>query len=127
MKQIIKILMILVTLYGMASASPARGGVLTFSQPDGTTFKGLLKGDSSFHWIESNSHVVIYNPKDQFYYYAKITKNNRFELTQTKAGSSRVRNAPARSDVKHEHSVSKENEASLYKMSQMAKEGNHPR
>lgn len=40
----------------------------TFTQPDGTTFQGQLKGDEYLHWIESDQgDLLIYNRgKKQF-------------------------------------------------------------
>ena len=63
-------------------ASPARPGVLHFTQPDGTEFEGVLRGSSAFHWIESNGAVVKYSFKDKFYHIAKFTSSGDLELTE---------------------------------------------
>ena len=68
MKTLLLTLLFTYTLFG----APAINRELTFTQPDGTTFKGYLKGDSALHWVESEEEVLIYNPKDKFYYKAII-------------------------------------------------------
>lgn len=62
-------------------AAPASPNVRTFTQADGTTFQGVLKGTSAFHWIQSNGQIVKYNYKDKFYHIAIFDKNNTLILT----------------------------------------------
>ena len=66
---------LLILLHISLYSAPAMPGLKTFTQPDGTQFIGELKGDSSFHWIQSNGDVIIYNPKDKFYYKAIVDKD----------------------------------------------------
>jgi len=68
MKTLLLTLLFTYTLFG----APAIHRELTFTQPDGTTFKGYLKGDSALHWIESDGELIVYNPKDKAYYKAVI-------------------------------------------------------
>lgn len=103
-----KILLTLITtLFIMNSvlfAGPPRGGVITFTQPDGTTFKGLLKGTSSFNWIESNGEIIKYSKDDKFYHIATFDTNNSLLITDRLPISS-IKNAPSRLSPKQEHAV----------------------
>ena len=73
MKKILKIVVICAFLGFISFASQPRPGIISFTQPDGTKFLGVLKGDAYFNWIESNGDVIIYNPKDKFYHKAIVT------------------------------------------------------
>jgi hypothetical protein len=79
------IFLFLITAYALYAA-PAIRRELEFTQPDGTTFKGYLKGDSAFHWIESGEDVILYNPKDKYYYKAIVDRKNGLKLSNEKAG-----------------------------------------
>jgi len=78
-----KIVLLLVIFINIVYAAPAREGVKLFHQPDGTLFEGVLRGDSSLHWIESNGKIVINNPEDKFYYNARVSEKG-FSLTSEK-------------------------------------------
>ncbi|WP_297432475.1 hypothetical protein [Sulfurimonas sp.] len=69
-----------------AFGAPALNRKITFTQPDGTQFVGKQKGDASFHWIESGSDIVIYNPKDKYYYKAIVDKEKGIVATTQKMG-----------------------------------------
>lgn len=84
-------------------AGPARGGVITFTQPDGTTFQGLLKGTSAFHWIESDGQIIKYKEKDKFYHIAKFDANSSLIITSDLPRS--VRRAPSLNGKTQMHSV----------------------
>ncbi len=71
-----------------AFGAPALNRKITFTQPDGTQFVGKQKGDASFHWIESGSDIVIYNPKDKYYYKAIVDKEKGIVATTQKMGQS---------------------------------------
>jgi len=68
MKSLLILLLAIVTLY----ATQAIQKELEFTQPDGTTFKGYLRGDSTLHWIESYGEIIVNNPKDKYYYKAVV-------------------------------------------------------
>ncbi|WP_457747663.1 hypothetical protein [Sulfurimonas sp.] len=72
MKILLIIFLSIFTLY----ATQAIQKELEFKQPDGTTFKGYLRGDSALHWIESSGEIIVYNPKDKYYYKANIDTVN---------------------------------------------------
>ena len=128
MKQIIRLVTLLLMVSTLTYAAPARGGVKVFTQPDGTTFSGVLKGDASFHWIESNSNVVLFNPNDNFYYNAKVTENGKLVLTDTKTHNS-IKHSPALNSNagKKIHSVSPSTHKVLMQIIKESKKGNYPR
>ena len=70
-KILLKLLIMSLLINSSAMAMPAVQGVRTFTQPDGTQFEGVLKGNAQFNWIESNGEIVKYNPTDKNYYKIK--------------------------------------------------------
>jgi len=104
MKAVLSILLIINTLL---LAGPARGGILTFTQPDGTQFQGLLKGTSAFNWIQSNGEIIKYNSKDKFYHIAIFDINNTLQLTE-RVPSHTIRRAPAKGAPSVSHQLQEE-------------------
>jgi hypothetical protein len=98
MNTLFKTVIIMVFVGTLLQAAPARAGVRTFTQPDDTTFQGVLKGDSSFHWIESEGSLVLYNNEDKFYYNASIDSNGTIKLS-SKREKNQVRSAVLKSDL----------------------------
>ncbi len=57
------------TLFATATLTKER----TFTQSDGSTFKGRLQGDMRLHWVESkNGSILLFNKKTANFEYAKI-------------------------------------------------------
>jgi M6 family metalloprotease-like protein len=51
-------------------------------QPDGTNFLYRVRGDETYHWLESaQGYPIQQNPKTGFYEYARLDANGRFQLT----------------------------------------------
>jgi len=121
------ILLSLTLLGSILLAGPAITGTRTFTQPDGTTFEGVLKGDSSFHWIESDGNAVVYNPEDKFYYKATIDKDKGLIPTKEKPAVKVKNMSSALGQVKKSHEVSKEDKKSLKELHKKSKVGNYPR
>ena len=44
-------------------AVPAAPFLITFAQPDGSTFQAHLKGDEYFSWIETGKKMVLFKSK----------------------------------------------------------------
>jgi len=110
------------------NAASARGGIITFTQPDGSTFQGLLKGDSSFHWIQSNQNIVLYNPKDKFYYNAEVDANGSLIIGKTKPFRSSTQVTAVSVQTKSsDHSISNNFKNALKKEQKESKQGSHPR
>ena len=124
MKRLLKALLLLMLASSLSFAAPAVEGELTFTQPDGTQFKGLLKGDSAMHWIESNGDIIIANPKDKFYYKARLSKDNTLVLTTEKPraiSSAVVQKSAAQKRSSAAHTVSQEQRKSLTQLYKNAK------
>ncbi len=125
-KLLVKVIGTLLLVNTFVVAGPAISGVRTFTQPDGTQFEGILKGDSSFHWIESEGSIVIVNPEDKFYHKAIINIENKITITNEKPTiiQSNMSESSARIPLKHEVTDNKRKKLNqLYKNS---KTGNHP-
>ena len=128
MKRILRLIGIVLMMHTVVEAAPARGGVRVFEQGDGSRFTGLLKGDASFHWIESNSQIVLFNPDDNFYYYAKVDADGKLKLTQTRVPASKKHaSARSRESGGQKHSVSPSTHNALMQLLRESKKGNHPR
>ena len=132
MRNFIKYIMILSLLSSILYSAPARGGILTFTQPDGSTFNGLLKGDSSFHWIESNGRIVMLNRKDRFFYVAEVTKEGKLAITTRKPIIiNEVNNRSAQSAALYKstptHRVDDASKKALRNLYKTSKQGSHPR
>jgi len=124
-------LMLVIVFSMILNAAPARSGVHTFTQADGTQFEGILKGDSAFHWIESNARVVLYNPADKFYYYADFNANHELVLTNKKP-ELKQKKVPQQvsgiiSTKENLHLVDNNTKKALQKMQEESRKGHRPR
>ena len=64
-------------------AVPAAPFLITFAQPDGSTFQAHLKGDENFSWIEAENKMIIVKNKTSSYFEFAILKRddkNRLKL-----------------------------------------------
>lgn len=125
--QFIKIFLILFLVAVAAFSAPALQRVVTFTQPDGTKFQGVYKGDAAFHWIESNGNIVVYNPKDKYYYKAVVNKTKGLVPTSEKptAISRKVTSLHTANSVKK--ALSDTDKINLSILHKKAKIGNYPR
>jgi len=89
--KILTTLFVVILLSVAAFGAPALERTITFTQPDGTQFVGKQKGDASFHWIESGRDIVIYNPKDKYYYKAIVDKEKGIMPSTQKMGQGGVK------------------------------------
>ena len=129
MKNILSIIILIALFISIADGAPARGGVHTFVQPDGTVFEGVLKGDAAFHWIQSNGDVVVFNPKDKFYYRATVDAKEGIKLTANRAGSYEKKSEKSlRSATRSlSHKLSAADREALYILHQKMHNQHHPR
>lgn len=68
-----KKLLLLAIVMTFGFSVPAYEGEIEFRQQDGMTFKGKLKGDEWFSWIEDkNKNIIKYNKHSKNYEYAKL-------------------------------------------------------
>ncbi len=64
-------------------AVPAAPFLITFAQPDGSTFQAHLRGDEHFSWIETENKQVLVKSKASGYFEFAILKRddkNRLKL-----------------------------------------------
>lgn len=92
-----KKLIIFASLITFAFSVPAFEGPIEFKQNDGSTFKGKLKGDEWFNWIEDKEGDIIkYNKESKDYEYGTIQeKNGTLDLIPS---GIKVGNKPAKTE-----------------------------
>ena len=62
-------------------AVPAAPFLITFAQPDGSTFQAHLKGDEYFSWIETENKMIIVKSKTSGYFeFALIKRDEKNRL-----------------------------------------------
>ena len=62
-------------------AVPAAPYLITFAQPDGSTFKAHLKGDEHFNWIETEKKMILIKSKTSGYFeFALIKRDEKNRL-----------------------------------------------
>ena len=66
-----------VKLFGV----PAAPFLITFAQPDGSTFQAHLKGDEYFSWIETENKMILVKSKTSGYFeFALIKRDEKNRL-----------------------------------------------
>ena len=83
MKLIILTIALLTGFSLILMAVPAVPFLITFAQPDGSTFKAHLRGDEHFSWIETGKKQVLVKSKASGYFEFALLKRddkNRLEL-----------------------------------------------
>jgi len=99
MKQIVLTIVLLTGFTINLIAVPAAPFLITFAQPDGSTFQAHLRGDENFSWIETeNKQVLIKSKASGYFEFALLKKDdkNRMELVASgtpviKRGQSKLR------------------------------------
>ena len=62
-------------------AVPAAPFLITFAQPDGSTFEAHLRGDEYFSWIETeNKMIIVKNKTSGFFEFAIIKRDEKNRL-----------------------------------------------
>ena len=62
-------------------AVPAAPFLITFAQPDGSTFQAHLKGDENFSWIETeNKMILVKSQTSGFFEFAIIKRDGKNRL-----------------------------------------------
>ena len=68
-------------------AVPAAPFLITFAQPDGSTFQAHLKGDEYFSWIETeNKMIIVKSQTSGFFEFALVKKDDNKRLILFPAG-----------------------------------------
>ena len=76
MKLINLIAFILVGFAVKLFAVPAAPFLITFAQPDGSTFQAHLKGDEYFSWIETENKMILVKSKTSGYFEFAVIKRD---------------------------------------------------
>ena len=62
-------------------AVPAAPFLITFAQPDGSTFQAHLKGDEYFSWIETeNKMILVKSQTSGFFEFALVKRDEKSRL-----------------------------------------------
>ena len=62
-------------------AVPAAPFLITFAQPDGSTFQAHLKGDEHFSWIETENKMILVKSETSGYFeFALIKRDEKNRL-----------------------------------------------
>ena len=68
-------------------AVPAAPFLITFAQPDGSTFQAHLKGDENFSWIEAeNKMIIVKNKASGYFEFAILKRNDKNRLKLVPSG-----------------------------------------
>lgn len=108
-----RIILTIVLLTGFALnllAVPAAPYLITFAQPDGSTFQAHLRGDEYFSWIEAENKMIIVKNKTSGYFEFALLKRdekNRLKLAPSgiaviKRGQSSTRSRTNLPDISRE-------------------------
>ena len=85
-----RIILTIVLLTGFAlylMAVPAAPYLITFAQPDGSTFQAHLKGDENFSWIEAeNKMIIVKNKASGYFEFALLKRNDKNRLKLVPSG-----------------------------------------
>ena len=68
-------------------AVPAAPYLITFAQPDGSTFQAHRKGDENFSWIEAeNKMIIVKNKASGYFEFALLKRNDKNRLKLVPSG-----------------------------------------
>ena len=75
-------------------AVPAAPFLITFAQPDGSTFQAHLKGDEYFSWIETeNKQVLVQSKASGYFEFALLKRDGKNRLVLAPSGTRYVEGA----------------------------------
>ena len=75
-------------------AVPAAPFLITFAQPDGSTFQAHLKGDEYFNWIETeNKQVLVQSKASGYFEFALLKRDDKNRLVLAPSGTRYVEGA----------------------------------
>jgi len=85
----------LLTCFGMnLMAVPAAPFLITFAQPDGSTFQAHLRGDEHFSWIETeNKQVLVQSKASGYFEFALLKRDDKNRLVLSPSGTRYVEGA----------------------------------
>ena len=69
-------------------AVPAAPFLITFAQPEGSTFQAHLRGDEHFSWIETeNKQVLVQSKASGYFEFALLKRENKNRLELAPSGT----------------------------------------
>ena len=74
MKSIMLTIVLLTSFTFDLLAVPAAPYLITFAQPDGSTFEAHLRGDEHLNWIEAENKMIIIKNKTSGYFEFAVLK-----------------------------------------------------
>ena len=75
-------------------AVPAAPFLITFAQPDGSTFQAHLKGDEYFSWIETeNKQILVQSKASGYFEFALLKRDDKNRLVLAPSGTRYVEGA----------------------------------
>ena len=75
-------------------AVPAVPFLITFAQPDGSTFQAHLRGDEHFSWIETeNKQVLVKSKASGYFEFALLKRDDKNRLVLSPSGTRYVEGA----------------------------------
>ena len=75
-------------------AVPAAPFLITFAQPDGSTFQAHLRGDEYFSWIETeNKQVLVQSKASGYFEFALLKRDDKNRLVLAPSGTRYVEGA----------------------------------
>ena len=83
-------------------AVPAAPFLITFAQPDGSTFQAHLRGDEHFSWIETeNKQVLVQSKASGYFEFALLKRDDKNRLTLVPSNIPVIKRgqSPLRSDT----------------------------
>ena len=85
----------LLTCFGTnLMAVPAAPFLITFAQPDGSTFQAHLRGDEYFSWIETeNKQVLVKSKASGYFEFALLKRDDKNRLVLSPSGTRYVEGA----------------------------------
>ena len=100
--KLISIIVLLLTSFAVKLlAVPAAPFLITFAQPDGSTFQAHLKGDEYFSWIETGDKMVLVKSKTSGYFeFAVVERDEKNRLILFPSGVPVIKrgHSPLRTD-----------------------------
>ena len=102
-------------------AVPAAPFLITFAQPDGSTFQAHLKGDEYFSWIETENKMILVKSKTSgFFEFALLKRDEKNRLTLSPSGISVIERG--NSALRTDHNIPKISREQLGKIWQSRKD-----
>ena len=106
MKLISLFALILIVFSVKLLAVPAAPFLITFAQPDGSTFQAHLKGDEYFSWIETeNKMILVKSQTSGFFEFALVKRDEKNRLILFPSGVPVIESG--HSELRTDHNIPK--------------------